>query len=72
VSTHRRLPLASGTGNVAHEPEFEVVSQILREGQVRGEFRGFDPRVVAITLRHGLDVEAYTNEVVLFDRATRA
>jgi TetR/AcrR family transcriptional regulator, fatty acid metabolism regulator protein len=73
-------------GLEAHEPEFEVVSQILREGQVRGEFREFDPRVVAITLRHALDglailvattpdldVEAYTNElVVLFDRATRA
>jgi AcrR family transcriptional regulator len=73
-------------GLEAHEPEFEVVSQILREGQIRGEFREFDPRVVAITLRHALDglatlvattpdldVEAYTNElVVLFDRATRA
>jgi TetR/AcrR family fatty acid metabolism transcriptional regulator len=73
-------------GLEAHEPEFEVVSQILREGQVRGEFREFVPRVVAITLRHALDglatlvattpdldVEAYTDElVVLFDRATRA
>jgi hypothetical protein len=73
-------------GLEAHEPEFEVVSQILREGQVRGEFREFDPMVVAITLRHALDglatlvatipdldVEAYTNELVaLFDRATRA
>ena len=73
-------------GLEAHEPEFEVVSQILREGQARGEFREFDPRVVAITLRHALDglaalvttdpdldVETYTSELVaLFDRAARA
>jgi AcrR family transcriptional regulator len=73
-------------GMEAHEPEFEVVSQILREGQARGEFREFDPRVVAITLRQALDglatlvatdpdldVDAYTGELIaLFDRATRA
>jgi AcrR family transcriptional regulator len=73
-------------GLEAHEPEFEVVSQILREGQTRGEFREFDPRVMAITLRQALDglaafvatdpdldVESYTSELVaLFDRATRA
>lgn len=73
-------------GMEAHEPEFEVVSQILREGQTRGEFREFDPRVVAITLRQALDglatlvatdpdldVDAYTGELIaLFDRATRA
>jgi AcrR family transcriptional regulator len=73
-------------GLEAHEPEFEVVAQILREGQARGEFREFDARVVAITLRQALDglaafvatdpdldVEAYTSELVaLFDRATRA
>ncbi|GAA5136936.1 TetR/AcrR family transcriptional regulator [Pseudonocardia adelaidensis] len=70
----------------AHEPEFEVVARILREGQARGEFREFDPRVVAITLRQALDglaafvatdpdldVESYTSELIaLFDRATRA
>ena len=69
-----------------HEPEFEVVSQIFREGQSRGEFREFDPRVMAITLRQALDglatfvatdpdldVDAYTRELIaLFDRATRA
>ena len=73
-------------GLEAHEPEFEVVSQILREGQVRGEFREFDPRVMAITLRHALDglatlvstdpdldVDAYTRELVaIFDGATRS
>lgn len=73
-------------GMDTHEPEFEVVSQIFREGQDRGEFREFDPRVMAITLRQaldglatfvatdpGLDVDAYTRELIaLFDRATRA
>jgi AcrR family transcriptional regulator len=73
-------------GMQTHEPEFEVVSQIFREGQARGEFREFDPRVMAITLRQALDglatlvatdpdldVDAYTGELVaLFDRATRA
>ncbi|TWF74670.1 TetR family transcriptional regulator [Pseudonocardia hierapolitana] len=73
-------------GMEAHEPEFEVVSQILREGQARGEFREFDPRVMAVTLRQALDglatlvatdpdldVDGYTGELVaLFDRATRA
>ena len=73
-------------GMETHEPEFEVVSQIFREGQARGEFREFDPRVMAITLRQALDglatfvatdpeldVDAYTGELVaLFDRATRA
>jgi hypothetical protein len=69
----------------AHEPEFEVISEIPRAGQVRREFREFDPRVVAITLRRALDglatlvstdphldVEAYTRELVaIFDGATR-
>jgi AcrR family transcriptional regulator len=73
-------------GMETHEPEFEVVSQIFREGQSRGEFREFDPRVMAITLRQALDglatlaatdpdldAEAYTRELIaLFDRATRA
>jgi TetR/AcrR family transcriptional regulator, fatty acid metabolism regulator protein len=72
-------------GLEAHEPEFSVISQILREGQARGEFREFDPRVMAITLRHALDglatlvatdpdldVDAYTRELVaLFEGATR-
>jgi TetR/AcrR family fatty acid metabolism transcriptional regulator len=72
-------------GLEAHEPEFAVISEIMREGQARGEFREFDPRVMAITLRHALDglatlvstdpdldVEAYTRELVaLFEGATR-
>jgi AcrR family transcriptional regulator len=82
----RRLDGTQRFGMESHEPEFEVVSQILREGQARGEFREFDPRVMAITLRQALDglatfvatdpdldVDAYTSELVaLFDRATRA
>jgi TetR/AcrR family transcriptional regulator, fatty acid metabolism regulator protein len=82
-----RLPDGSQRfGIQMHEPEFEAVSQIFREGQERGEFREFDPRVMAITLRQaldglatfvatdpGLDVDAYTRELIaLFDRATRA
>jgi AcrR family transcriptional regulator len=73
-------------GIETHEPEFEVVSRILREGQSRGEFRPFDARVMAITLRHALDglatlvatdpdldADAYAGELeALFDRATRA
>jgi len=73
-------------GLEAHEPEFAVISEILREGQARGEFREFDPRVMAITLRHALDglatlvstdpdldVDAYTRELVaIFDGATRS
>ena len=69
----------------AHEPEFAVISEILREGQARGEFREFDPRVMAITLRHALDglatlastdpdldVDAYAGELVaIFEGATR-
>jgi AcrR family transcriptional regulator len=72
-------------GMETHEPEFEVVAQIFREGQARGEFREFDPRVMAITLRQALDglatfvatdpeldADAYARELVtLFDRATR-
>lgn len=79
---------ADGTprfGLDTHEPEFARISEILQEGQAAGEFRQFDPRVMAITLRHALDglsalvsadpnldVEAYTGELVaIFDGATR-
>ena len=68
-----------------HEPEFARISEIFRDGQAAGEFRPFDPRVMAITLRHALDglatlvstdpdldVEAYTRELVaIFEGATR-
>jgi TetR/AcrR family fatty acid metabolism transcriptional regulator len=68
-----------------HEPEFRVVAEIFAAGQESGEFRRFDARTMAITLRHALDglaiqvsvdpdldVGSYTRELVqMFDRATR-
>ena len=70
----------------AFELEFAMVSQLLRAGQTSGEFREFDPRMMAVTLRHALDglaeliaaepdldVEACTRELVaIFDGATRS
>lgn len=58
---------------------------LLRKGQEEGEFRSFDPRVMAITIRRAidavpylhaanpdLDAAAYAQELAtLFDRATR-
>jgi AcrR family transcriptional regulator len=58
---------------------------LLRQGQAQGEFRAFDPQVMAITIRRaidavpylyaadpGLDVPAYARELsTLFERATR-
>ena len=68
-----------------HEPEFEMMAGIFRAGQASGEFRTFDPRIMAITLRQALDglslrvhtdpeadVDAWTRELVAtFDAATR-
>lgn len=65
-------------------PILEALEVILRKGQDSGEFRAFDPRVMAITIRQAidvvprllatnpdLDVEAYARELAtLFDRAT--
>jgi TetR/AcrR family fatty acid metabolism transcriptional regulator len=62
----------------------DALEAILRKGQQDGEFRAFDLRVMAITIRQAidvvprllaananLDVEAYARELVtLFDRAT--
>ena len=62
----------------------DAIEAILRKGQQDGEFRAFDLRVMAITIRQAidvvprwlsanpnLDVEAYARELVtLFDRAT--
>jgi AcrR family transcriptional regulator len=62
----------------------DALEAILRKGQHDGEFRAFDLRVMAITIRQAidvvprllaanpnLDVEAYARELVtLFDRAT--
>lgn len=65
-------------------PILEALEAILRKGQDAGEFRAFDPQVIAVTIRQAidvvprllavnpnLDVEAYARELVtLFERAT--
>ncbi len=62
-----------------------ALEALLRQGQEKGEFRAFDLRVMAVTIRKAidavaplfatnpdLDVESYARELVtLFDRATR-
>ncbi|HTK07898.1 MAG TPA: TetR/AcrR family transcriptional regulator [Ktedonobacteraceae bacterium] len=67
------------------EPILAVLETILRKGQADGEFRSFDPRVMAITIRRAIDAipplfaanphldgEVYARELVaLFDHATR-
>lgn len=67
------------------EPVLEALENLLRKGQQDGEFRSFDPHVLAVTIRRAidavpgllmvdpdLDVDAYARELVtLFDRATR-
>jgi TetR/AcrR family transcriptional regulator, fatty acid metabolism regulator protein len=69
----------------ANEPNIQLIEWILHKGQQEGEFRQFDPRVMALTIRATLDMagaqlatnpnldpESFANElVVLFDTATR-
>jgi|SRR5579863_4440876 len=69
----------------AEEPDLEALEAILRQGQEKGEFRAFDLRVMAATIRGAideaalflvahptLDGEVYAQELVtLFGRATR-
>ena len=66
------------------EPVLKALEILLRRGQHNGEFRAFDLRVMAVTIRQAIDVvprllaanpnldgEAYARELVtLFDRAT--
>ena len=75
--------LPSGTG--ADDPVPDHLEAILREGQDAGEFRDFDPRVVALAVQRSLeglppalradpdlDCAAFGRELVtLFDLATR-
>jgi AcrR family transcriptional regulator len=42
-------------GVEAFDLEVAMVSEIFRAGQASGEFREFDPRFMAVTLRHALD-----------------
>jgi AcrR family transcriptional regulator len=72
-------------GAVTAEPMRAPLETLLRNGQHAGEFRAFDVRVMAVTIRAaidvlsplfiahpGLDAELYARELVtLFDRATR-
>jgi TetR/AcrR family transcriptional regulator, fatty acid metabolism regulator protein len=67
------------------EPAVEKLEELLRNGQARGEFREFSPRVMAVTIRNAidaiplllaadpkLDLNLYANELAtLFDVATR-
>lgn len=76
------LPHGSG----ADEAVPSHVEEILRQGQVDGEFRDFDPRVMAMAVQRaveslpfalvsdpGLDCAAFGRELVtLFERGTRA
>jgi hypothetical protein len=76
-----QAPLAGLTDEAALDP----LIRLLRQGQAAGEFREFDARVVAITIRRAIDgtsrllighpdveVGHYTRELVtLFDHATR-
>jgi AcrR family transcriptional regulator len=66
------------------EPALQALEALLRHGQHNGEFRTFDPLVMAVTIRQAidavprllaanppLDVEAYARELAtLFERAT--
>jgi AcrR family transcriptional regulator len=67
------------------EHALQALEAILRQGQDDGDFRAFDPRVMALTIRGAIDAvgsflvahpilegEVYAQELVmLFDRATR-
>ena len=70
-------------GRATEEPVLKALEILLRRGQHNGEFRAFDLRVMAVTIRQAIDVvprllaanpnldgEAYARELVtLFDRA---
>lgn len=69
----------------AYEHDLEALDQLFRAGQKAGEFRAFDPRVMAVAVRsvrdglirelaahRDLDLDAYARDLVaLFDLATR-
>ncbi len=69
----------------AQRPVLKALETLLRNGQEAGEFRAFDPHVMAVTIRGAIDKlsplfmsepdlepETYARELVaLFDRATR-
>ncbi|MGW5643628.1 TetR/AcrR family transcriptional regulator [Saccharopolyspora sp. NPDC003752] len=69
-----------------HRRELEGLREMLRAGQLAGEFRDFDPHVMAVALRHALDgvalrlgvepdadADRYARELAtMFDLATRS
>jgi AcrR family transcriptional regulator len=69
----------------SEEPSLEALEAMLHQGQDEGEFRAFDLRVMAVTIRGAIDAvgrflvahptldgEVYAQELVtLFERATR-
>lgn len=69
----------------SEKADLEGLEAILRQGQDEGEFRAFDARIMAVTIRGAIDAvgrflvahpnlngETYAQELVmLFDRATR-
>jgi AcrR family transcriptional regulator len=73
------------TSGTTEERILTNLEALLRQGQAAGEFRAFDLRVMAVTIRRAidavapllaanpnLDIDAYARELVtLFDRATR-
>ncbi|KIF79264.1 hypothetical protein QR77_29060 [Streptomyces sp. 150FB] len=70
---------------IEHDQVLSPIERILRDGQAAGEFRAFDPYVMAAAVqrcvegfpmaleaRPGLDADSYATEIVtLFDLATR-
>jgi TetR/AcrR family fatty acid metabolism transcriptional regulator len=85
VSNYRTKGTKSRYSMADQEPILVALERLLRKGQQEGDFRSFDPRVMAVTIRLAidavpsliaanpdLDVESYARELVtLFDRATR-
>lgn len=84
------LNVRTKDGHLRYHPgseksDLEGLEAILRQGQAEGEFRAFDLRVMAVTIRGAIDAvgrflvahptldgQAYAQELVtLFDRATR-
>lgn len=84
------LNVRSEEGQLRYHPgteasDLKALEAILRQGQAAGEFRDFDPWVMAVTIRGAIDAmgrflvahpdvsgESYAQELVtLFDRATR-
>ena len=85
VGSHRAADGTPRFATTTDEAVITLLTDILRQGLDDGEFRDFDPQVVAVTVGQALigalgrwavdptvDLTAYANELItLFDRATR-